>query len=69
MRKGALEPDSRIDLHGMTEAVAHRGECTTHVQELPRADHLPWAATLGYPRWADSWLIRIAGPRLKKSRS
>jgi DNA-nicking Smr family endonuclease len=24
MRKGALEPDARIDLHGMTEAVAHR---------------------------------------------
>jgi DNA-nicking Smr family endonuclease len=24
LRKGALEPERRIDLHGMTEAVAHR---------------------------------------------
>lgn len=24
MRKGQVEPDARIDLHGMTEAVAHR---------------------------------------------
>jgi len=24
LRKGALEPDRRIDLHGMTEAAAHR---------------------------------------------
>jgi DNA-nicking Smr family endonuclease len=24
LRKGALDPDARIDLHGLTEAVAHR---------------------------------------------
>ena len=28
MRKGQVEPDARIDLHGMTEAVAHRALAT-----------------------------------------
>lgn len=28
LRKGALEPDRNIDLHGMTEAVAHRALLT-----------------------------------------
>ncbi|MEI9930651.1 MAG: Smr/MutS family protein [Rhizomicrobium sp.] len=28
LRKGAMEPDRRIDLHGMTEAVAHRALLT-----------------------------------------
>jgi DNA-nicking Smr family endonuclease len=28
LRKGALEPEARIDLHGMTEAVAHRALIT-----------------------------------------
>src|ERR1700744_5340520 len=28
LRKGALEPDRRIDLHGMTEAAAHRALLT-----------------------------------------
>jgi len=64
LRKGLIEPEARIDLHGMTQAVAHRCLFTRLTQAHRRGDRLVLVVTgKGNPKNDEtaSWMASAHG--------
>jgi DNA-nicking Smr family endonuclease len=64
LKRGALEPDAKIDLHGRTEAAAHRALLTFLVNGQAMGNRLVLVVTgKGNPKNDDttSWTMRSTG--------